>query len=151
MLFFVRYTPGGIRSSSRRISGWGRESVPKVLPSCNAEGNMLTCMSGSVMEYTHPPCHQSKAPHIFRIAKHTKHFRRADDYSQNDGAAQNSPFKAVLVNRVVVGNGLRLKKGNQTMTRPPPGFHSVCFLESLHCPLTTSVGCRGAWRRVELL
>ena len=48
---------------------------------------------------------------------------RSNDYSKNVGI--NSELKALLLNKVVVGNGKKLIKGNTSLTTPPPGFDSV--------------------------
>ncbi|PVF95499.1 ADP-ribosylation [Serendipita vermifera] len=47
---------------------------------------------------------------------------KANDYSQN---SVSSPRKAMLLNKVIVGNGKKLYWGDPTLTAPPPGFDSV--------------------------
>lgn len=49
-------------------------------------------------------------------------FRRSDRYSHNDC---NSNWKAMLLNRVVVGRGYKMTVDNTTMTEPPAGYDSV--------------------------
>ena len=51
---------------------------------------------------------------------------RSNDYSKNVGI--NSEWKAVLLNKVVVGNGKRLINDDTSLTAPPPGFDSVGIL-----------------------
>jgi len=48
---------------------------------------------------------------------------RSNDYSINDGVV--SDWKALLLNKVVVGNGVKLTYDDTTLTRPPPGYDSV--------------------------
>ncbi|KAJ7111953.1 ADP-ribosylation [Mycena epipterygia] len=47
---------------------------------------------------------------------------KADDYFRG---LPDSPFRAVLVNRVVVGNPLNRKSNDEELTEPPDGYHSV--------------------------
>ena len=47
---------------------------------------------------------------------------RTDQYSRNDCT---SAWKAMLLNRVVVGCGYKLMADNTTLTKPPTGFDSV--------------------------
>ncbi|KLO05182.1 ADP-ribosylation [Schizopora paradoxa] len=49
---------------------------------------------------------------------------KSDDYSQNNGQVQ-SQWKALLLNKVVVGRGHRLTQGDTTLTNPPIGFDSI--------------------------
>ena len=49
---------------------------------------------------------------------------RFNDYSKNIGITSN--WEALLLNKVVVGNGKELAKGDTSLTQPPPGFDSVC-------------------------
>ena len=49
-------------------------------------------------------------------------FIRSDSYSHNDCA---SKWKAVLLNKVVVGRGYSLKVNDTTLTGPPAGYDSV--------------------------
>ena len=53
---------------------------------------------------------------------------RSNDYSRNIGVTSN--WKALLLNKVVVGNGKKLVKDDTSLTQPPPGFDSVCHLEA---------------------
>ena len=48
---------------------------------------------------------------------------RSNDYSINDGVV--SDWKALLLNKVVVGNGVKLTHDDTTLTRPPRGYDSV--------------------------
>lgn len=48
---------------------------------------------------------------------------KSNDYSRNVGI--NSELKALLLNRVVVGNGKKLTSNNSSLTAPPAGFDSV--------------------------
>ena len=52
-------------------------------------------------------------------------FLRADDYSVNSSA---SDWKAMLLNKVVVGCGYKLAADNITLTRPPAGCDSVSII-----------------------
>ena len=54
----------------------------------------------------------------------TSRFRRfrSNDYSYNQ---TNSEWKALLLNKVVVGRGLKLTQDDPTITQPPLGFDSV--------------------------
>ncbi|KAF9463918.1 hypothetical protein BDZ94DRAFT_1217414 [Collybia nuda] len=47
---------------------------------------------------------------------------KSNDYSQNDC---NSPFKTVLLNKVVVGKGCKMLQDSTSLTAPPAGFDSV--------------------------
>ena len=49
-------------------------------------------------------------------------FIRSDSYSRNECTSE---WKAVLLNKVVVGRGCRLKVNNTTLTGPPAGYDSV--------------------------
>ena len=51
---------------------------------------------------------------------------RSNDYSKNMGI--NSEWKALLLNKVVVGNGLKLSQNNTALTEPPSGYDSVSVL-----------------------
>lgn len=48
---------------------------------------------------------------------------KSNDYSKNVGI--NSDWKALLLNKVVVGNGKKLINDDTSLTEPPPGFDSV--------------------------
>lgn len=52
---------------------------------------------------------------------------RSNDYSRNVGI--NSELKALLLNKVVVGNGKKLTNNNSSLTAPPAGFDSVSIFE----------------------
>ena len=47
---------------------------------------------------------------------------RSNDYSCNDTV---STWKALLLNKVVVGKGMKLTQDDPTLTQPPAGFDSV--------------------------
>lgn len=47
---------------------------------------------------------------------------KSNDYSRNE---IKSPWKAVMLNRVVVGKGYKLKQDDPTLTSPPAGYDSV--------------------------
>ncbi|TFK69964.1 ADP-ribosylation [Pluteus cervinus] len=47
---------------------------------------------------------------------------KSNDYSSNDC---KSPYKAILLNKVVVGKGCKLLHDNTSLTAPPAGFDSV--------------------------
>lgn len=48
---------------------------------------------------------------------------KANDYSRN--SPQSSNLKALLLSKVVVGKGCKMKHDNPTLTAPPAGFDSV--------------------------
>ena len=48
---------------------------------------------------------------------------RSNDYSENVGIS--SGLKALLLNKVVVGNGKKMINDDTSLTAPPPGFDSV--------------------------
>ncbi|KAF9790510.1 hypothetical protein BJ322DRAFT_1104161 [Thelephora terrestris] len=48
---------------------------------------------------------------------------KSNDYSKNLGVS--SDWKALLLNKVVVGNGKKLTQDDTTLTEPPPGYNSV--------------------------
>jgi len=47
----------------------------------------------------------------------------ADDYASNE--SKNATYRALLVNRVVVGKANRRRRNAQHLTAPPPGYQSV--------------------------
>jgi len=49
---------------------------------------------------------------------------KSDDYSQNNLQGQ-SDWKALLLNKVVVGRGHKVTQSDSTTTGPPPGFDSI--------------------------
>ena len=51
------------------------------------------------------------------------HGFRLNDYSSNSDP--NSPWKAILLTKVVVGKGYKMNKDDTTLTSPPAGFDSV--------------------------
>jgi hypothetical protein len=50
---------------------------------------------------------------------------RSNDYSENKQAATRSPWKAILLNKVTVGKGFKIKTNNDKLTAPPAGYDSV--------------------------
>jgi len=50
---------------------------------------------------------------------------KSNDYSENRQTAVRSPWKAVLLNKVVVGKGFRIKTNSDKLTAPPAGYDSV--------------------------
>jgi len=48
---------------------------------------------------------------------------KSNDYSSNSDP--NSPWKAILLTKVVVGKGYKMKNDDTTLTSPPAGFDSV--------------------------
>jgi len=48
---------------------------------------------------------------------------KSNDYSKNLGTS--SEWKALLLNKVVVGNGRKLTQDDTSLTEPPPGYDSV--------------------------
>jgi len=77
---------------------------------------------------------------------------RSNDYSINDGVI--SDWKALLLNKVVVGNGVKLTHDNTTLTRPPPGYDSVSIFWQAHSSKDIDQGLgscgSGPWRKPEL-
>jgi len=55
---------------------------------------------------------------------------RSNDYSYNDSIT--SGWKALLLNKVVVGKGMKLTKDDTTLTQPPPGYDSVSIFGLVH-------------------
>lgn len=49
---------------------------------------------------------------------------KSNDYSRNVMVTP-SPWKAILLNKVVVGKGYKMKSDNSSLTGPPPGYDSV--------------------------
>jgi len=47
---------------------------------------------------------------------------KSNDYSQN---TIQSPLKATLLNKVIVGRGCKMTQNNTSLTSPPPGYDSV--------------------------
>jgi len=47
---------------------------------------------------------------------------KSNDYSSND---RNSKWKALLLNKVAVGKGMKLTQNDTTLTKPPTGYDSV--------------------------
>ena len=76
---------------------------------------------------------------------------RSNDYSINDGII--SDWKALLLNKVVVGNGVKLAHADTTLTRPPPGYDSVSIFWLVHSEdIDQGLGSCGSgpWRKPEL-
>jgi len=51
---------------------------------------------------------------------------RSNDYSRN---VTSSPWKAMILNNVVVGKGYKITNDNSSLTGPPPGYDSVSLFE----------------------
>jgi hypothetical protein len=66
---------------------------------------------------------------------------RSNDYSRNVMVTP-SPWKAILLNKVVVGKGYKMKSDNSSLTGPPPGYDSVSWFEyqTYLCNLTVIPG-----------
>ena len=64
---------------------------------------------------------------------------KSDDYASNTG---KSSSKAMLLNKVVVGNGCKMTENSDKLTSPPPGYDSASDKNSLvlrfACRLTAS-------------
>ncbi|KAF9643753.1 hypothetical protein BDM02DRAFT_1355394 [Thelephora ganbajun] len=52
---------------------------------------------------------------------------KSNDYSYNEGIT--SDWKALLLNKVVVGKGIKLTQDNTNLTQPPSGYDSVSILD----------------------
>ena len=63
---------------------------------------------------------------------------RSNDYSRNDG--KNSTWKALLLNKVIVGNGKKLIQDDTTLTKPPLNHDSVSVFWA-GAPVVTLTGC----------
>ena len=78
-------------------------------------------------------------------------FDRSNDYSRNEGIT--SSWKALLLNKVVVGRGMKLTNDNTALTEPPPGYDSVSVFGLVHSgDIDQGLGSRGSgpWRIPEL-
>ena len=76
---------------------------------------------------------------------------RSNDYSRNVGIT--SSWKALLLNKVVVGKGMKLTQDDTTLTQPPSGYDSVSIFGLVHNEdIDQGLGsCRsGPWRISEL-
>ena len=76
---------------------------------------------------------------------------RSNDYSINDGII--SDWKALLLNKVVVGNSVKLTHDDTALTRPPPGYDSVSIFWLVHSEdIDQGLGSCGSgpWRKPEL-
>lgn len=59
---------------------------------------------------------------------------RSDSYARHAGP-KSSPYKAMLLNKVVVGKGYKVTSNEPSLRAPPPGYDSVSFefgLDSIH-------------------
>jgi hypothetical protein len=66
---------------------------------------------------------------------------RSNDYSRN---VTTSPFKAILLNKVVVGTGYKMTQDSRSMPGPPSGYDSVRHPNiSFAIILTIDVGTGG--------
>ena len=95
-------------------------------------------------------CHR---PVKWVVIEHTSNVAvfsdRSNDYSVNDGVI--SDWKALLLNKVVVGNGAKLTHDDTTLTRPPRGYDSVSISWLVHSgDIYQGSGSRGSWRKPEL-
>lgn len=78
--------------------------------------------SGKVStQAAHPP--SKSHPHQSLVIAHI--FPRSDDYSSNK---TSSPYKAILLNKVVVGKGYKVTENNTSLSAPPSGYDSVSLL-----------------------
>ena len=77
------------------------------------------------MGYTLRRLHQSWFPFL-EMECYLISPRRSNDYSYNSGIT--SDWKALLLNKVVVGKGKKLTRDDTTITQPPAGFDSVSVL-----------------------
>lgn len=50
---------------------------------------------------------------------------KSNDYSRNTGIVATSSWKAVMLNRVVVGKGYKIQRDNSSLTGPPANYDSV--------------------------
>ena len=76
---------------------------------------------------------------------------RSNDYSRNEGIT--SSWKALLLNKVVVGKGMKMTQDDTTLTKPPTGYDSVSIFGFVHNgDIDQGLGsCRsGPWRISEL-
>ena len=73
---------------------------------------------------------------------------RANDYSKNVGIT--SGWKALLLNKVVVGNGKKLTRDLRSLVEPPPGYDSVSTLQNASWKSHSSMArFLGKWSPVE--
>ena len=80
---------------------------------------------GSEQGFTHPRLHQSTrllSSSAVDLPANGFEFLRSDRYSRNDCT---SNWKAMLLNKVVVGKGYKMTVDNTTLTQPPAGYDSV--------------------------
>lgn len=54
---------------------------------------------------------------------------RSNDYSSNKST---SPYKAILLNKVIVGKGYKVTENNTSLTAPPAGYDSVSVREAIY-------------------
>jgi hypothetical protein len=66
---------------------------------------------------------------------------RANEYSKNDG--NDSGWKAMLLTKVVIGNGKKLVHDDTSLTQPPEGFDSVSFFPA-NFSVVTLIGRLGS-------
>jgi len=71
---------------------------------------------------------------------------RSNDYSYNESV---SNWKALLLNKVVVGKGMKLVLDDPTLTEPPPGYDSVSIFGYLSSggDADQELGSRGSGSR----
>lgn len=74
---------------------------------------------------------------------------RANDYSRNWGVT--SEWKALLLNKVVVGHGKKLTRDDKSLAGPPPGYDSVSIAtDAFTEPTDQGSGSWGSRREPEL-
>lgn len=77
------------------------------------------------MESTLRRLHQSSSQWVVveRVSDIEALTFRSNDYSKNDGVT--SDWKALLLNKVVVGTGKKMTRDDATLTKAPLGYDSV--------------------------
>jgi len=50
---------------------------------------------------------------------------KSNDYVRNEDAAANSALRAILLNKVLVGKGFKVKTNQVSLSEPPKGYDSV--------------------------
>lgn len=81
-----------------------------------------TCALCSVMKYSYDVSFSASGG-MFGVGIYTSATTsKSDHFSFNSSP---SPWKAMLLNRVIVGFGFKMTSGNTLMTEPPAGYDSV--------------------------
>lgn len=89
---------------------------------CNDMGCSLCCIIKSSFDLKY--CKSATGWGRFGVGIYTSSTSsKSNDYSSNLGIT--STWKALLLNKVVVGNGKKLVNDNTSLTEPPAGFDSV--------------------------